>query len=165
MARVTIEDCRKHIPNRFELVILAAQRAKDLSLGMPSLIQKTRDKDPVLALREIAAGRIDCDKLRDLVMSKYMDPMKKIGSGNNKPNIDLEDIFKNLATAISPDMIEMKPEDEYEIENFVEEDDCCKHISDEECVREEEDEEDCIPKLKQQQLDVDVTFTDEDVED
>ncbi len=66
MARVTVEDCRKNLPNRFELVILATQRAKDIALGLPTLIQqKGKDKDTVLALREIAAGVIDCDKLRE----------------------------------------------------------------------------------------------------
>ena len=55
MARVTIEDCIDKLPNRFELVLLAAHRARLLSQGAPLTVDRDRDKDPVVALREIAA--------------------------------------------------------------------------------------------------------------
>jgi DNA-directed RNA polymerase subunit omega len=54
MARVTVEDCVDKIPNRFDLVLLAAQRAREISGGAELTIDRDRDKNPVVALREIA---------------------------------------------------------------------------------------------------------------
>lgn len=165
MARVTIEDCRNYIPNRFELVILAAQRAKDLALGMPPLINKTRDKDPVLALREIAAGRIDHDKLRELVITKNIDPMKRMFSGIKNTTPDLEDIFRDLAGA----SVEAFTPSEDEYEEDIEELDkpILQQNLDDADEDESEDDEQLDPgtSIKQQQFDIDVTFQDEDVED
>ena len=65
MARVTVEDCIAKIPNRFELVVLTAERARNISSGAPLTIERKNDKNPVIALREIAVGNIDIDKLRE----------------------------------------------------------------------------------------------------
>jgi len=65
MARVTVEDCVEEVPNRFELVILAAERAKNIASGAPLMIDRDNDKDPVIALREIATSNIDVDVLRE----------------------------------------------------------------------------------------------------
>ena len=65
MARVTVEDCVVKIPNRFELVMLAAQRARDISSGATITIERDRDKNPVVALREIADETIDLEMLRE----------------------------------------------------------------------------------------------------
>ncbi len=59
MARVTVEDCILNIPNRFELVVVAAQRAKQISAGSPLTVDRDNDKDAVVALREIADKTID----------------------------------------------------------------------------------------------------------
>jgi DNA-directed RNA polymerase subunit omega len=64
MARITVEDCVTRVPNRFELVMLAAQRARDVSAGAPLSIDRDNDKNPVVALREIAEGTVDLDHLR-----------------------------------------------------------------------------------------------------
>ncbi len=70
MARVTVEDCVERIPNRFELVLLAAQRARNLSRGEELTLDRDNDKNPVVALREIAESTIGLDKLHaDLVKS------------------------------------------------------------------------------------------------
>jgi DNA-directed RNA polymerase subunit omega len=70
MARVTVEDCVERIPNRFELVLLAAQRARNLSCGEEITVDRDNDKNPVVALREIAESTISLDKLNsDLVKS------------------------------------------------------------------------------------------------
>lgn len=70
MARVTVEDCVERIPNRFELVLLAAQRARNLSRGEEMTIDRDNDKNPVVALREIAEATIGLDKLEaDLLKS------------------------------------------------------------------------------------------------
>ena len=70
MARVTVEDCVEKIPNRFELVLLAAQRARNISRGEELTIDRDNDKHPVIALREIADETIDLDRIeQDLVKS------------------------------------------------------------------------------------------------
>ena len=70
MARVTVEDCVEKIPNRFELVLLAAQRARNLSRGEELTIERDNDKNPVVALREIAGERVRFDALeQDLIKS------------------------------------------------------------------------------------------------
>lgn len=70
MARVTVEDCVEKVPNRFELVLLAAQRARGLSRGEELTVDRDNDKNPVVALREIADETVSLDGLRnDLVRS------------------------------------------------------------------------------------------------
>ena len=69
MARVTDEDCIEKIPNRFDLVLAAAQRARHISSGNPLTIDRDNDKNPVVALREIADETIDPDKLRDDIVN------------------------------------------------------------------------------------------------
>ena len=65
MARVTVEDCVDKIPNRFDLVMLASHRAREISSGSAITVDRDNDKNPVVALREIADETIDPDKLRD----------------------------------------------------------------------------------------------------
>jgi DNA-directed RNA polymerase subunit omega len=70
MARVTVEDCVERVPNRFELVLLAAQRARNLSRGEELTVERDNDKNPVVALREIADATIALDKIEsDLIKS------------------------------------------------------------------------------------------------
>lgn len=64
MARITVEDCVLRVTNRFELVMLAAQRARDISAGAPLTLERDNDKNPVVALREIADSTVDLDHLR-----------------------------------------------------------------------------------------------------
>ena len=64
MARITVEDCVLRVPSRFELVMLAAQRARDVSAGAPLTLERDNDKNPVVALREIADATVDLDHLR-----------------------------------------------------------------------------------------------------
>jgi DNA-directed RNA polymerase subunit omega len=69
MARVTVEDCVDKIPNRFDLVLLAAQRARQISGGAELLIDRDRDKNPVVALREIAEEMVLPAELNEAVIS------------------------------------------------------------------------------------------------
>ena len=76
MARVTVEDCVDKIPNRYELLMVAAQRAKDVASGSPITVAKDNDKNPVIALREIADGTVSIEELqKSLVMGlqKYVE--------------------------------------------------------------------------------------------
>jgi len=65
MARVTVEDCVDKVPNRFDLVLYAAHRARQLSGGADTLVDRDRDKNPVVALREIAAKELKPDDIRE----------------------------------------------------------------------------------------------------
>ena len=76
MARVTVEDCIDKVDNRFELVLVASHRARMLAAGSPITIDRDRDKNPVVALREIADATVSPDDLReDLIHSlqKYVE--------------------------------------------------------------------------------------------
>lgn len=76
MARVTVEDCIDKIPNRYELLMVAAQRAKDISAGSPITLPRDNDKNPVIALREIADETVSIEELqKSLVMGlqKYVE--------------------------------------------------------------------------------------------
>jgi DNA-directed RNA polymerase subunit omega len=68
MARVTVEDCVVKVPNRFELVLLAAQRAREITSGAPLSIDRDDDKNPVVALREIADETVALDHLKSSVV-------------------------------------------------------------------------------------------------
>ena len=73
MARVTVEDCIDKLPNRFELVLLAAHRARLISQGAPITVERDNDKNPVVALREIADETIVPEDLREV----YIHSMQK----------------------------------------------------------------------------------------
>jgi DNA-directed RNA polymerase subunit omega len=65
MARVTVEDCVLKVPNRFELVMIAAQRARNLGAGATLTVDRDDDKNPVIALREIAEGTVDLEEMEN----------------------------------------------------------------------------------------------------
>ncbi|MCX8500184.1 MAG: DNA-directed RNA polymerase subunit omega [Alphaproteobacteria bacterium] len=88
MARVTVEDCVAKIPNRFELILLAAQRAREIGTGQPSLVEPGSDKNPVIALREIADSNLDLDRLRDSIIRV----MQKV-TERDEPEEEIIDIF------------------------------------------------------------------------
>ena len=92
MARVTVEDCIEKIPNRFDLVVAAAQRSREISNGVPILIERDNDKNPVVSLREIASEAVDPESLEE----RFIRSMQKniIKEDNNSENdISLEDEF------------------------------------------------------------------------
>ena len=75
MARVTVEDCVEKVSNRFELVVYAAQRARNISRGEELTIDRDNDKNPVVALREIAVETVSLTGLRsDLIRSQAREP-------------------------------------------------------------------------------------------
>src|SRR5579864_7088792 len=68
MARVTVEDCVLKVPNRFELVLLAAQRSRDIAAGATLTLERDNDKNPVCALREIADESVPLDGLQNALI-------------------------------------------------------------------------------------------------
>ncbi len=63
MARITVDDCTKYFPNRFELTLAATNRARQIALGATPLVETNKDKPTVIALREIAAGKVGVELL------------------------------------------------------------------------------------------------------
>lgn len=108
MARVTVEDCVEIIPNRFELVLLAARRAREISAGAAITVNKNNDKNPVIALREIADQTVRTSILRDSVIRS----MQRIVF-RDAADEDLENDFLN---ALSDTAINMADDDEDEDE-------------------------------------------------
>lgn len=108
MARVTVEDCILNVPNRFELVLLSAQRAKQISAGNPLTVDRDNDKDAVVSLREIAEKTISLDQLNeDLVQSFFKKPVsdiadKKLLTKGEEIPVEIEEAFKDAAQHIAP---------------------------------------------------------------
>jgi len=71
MARVTVEDCVDKVPNRFELVMLAAHRAREISSGSSITVTRDNDKNPVVSLREIAEETQSADELRERLIESH----------------------------------------------------------------------------------------------
>lgn len=72
MARVTVEDCVDKVPNRFDLVMLAAHRARNIASGSPITVERDNDKNPVVALREIADSTVETDDIRERAIESLM---------------------------------------------------------------------------------------------
>jgi DNA-directed RNA polymerase subunit omega len=93
MARVTVEDCISKVQDRFELVAVAAQRAKEISAGNNVTIERKGEKNTVLSLREIAADKVEVDSLREGIVKSFqkdreINPDHRIMDTDEKP-IDL----------------------------------------------------------------------------
>ena len=89
MARVTVEDCVLKVPNRFELVLLAAQRAREITAGGPLSLDRDDDKNPVVALREIAEETISLDHLKGSVV-RGMQKLVEIDEPEEAPELEFE---------------------------------------------------------------------------
>jgi DNA-directed RNA polymerase subunit omega len=108
MARVTVEDCIMHIPNRFELVIIAAQRAKQIASGTPLTIDRDNDKDAVVSLREIADKTIDIEQMKEesiqsFTKRQYVDHSQHSESAKTS---EVEEMLAEEGAVISDDASE-----------------------------------------------------------
>lgn len=99
MARVTVEDCVVKIPNRFELVLLAAQRARDITSGAPLSLDRDDDKNPVVALREIADETVALDHLKESLV-RGMQKHVEMDEPEEAP--DLEQALFGIADPTGP---------------------------------------------------------------
>jgi DNA-directed RNA polymerase subunit omega len=97
MARVTVEDCVVKVPNRFELVLLAAQRAREVTSGAPLTVDRDDDKNPVVALREIADETILLAQLKDSLVRGMQ---KHIEMDEPEETPDLEQTLFGIADPI-----------------------------------------------------------------
>ena len=91
MARVTVEDCIKKIPNRFDLVVAAAQRSREISNGVAIEIERDNDKNPVVSLREIASEAVDAESLQErFIRSMQKNLIKEDVGSENDPSLEEE---------------------------------------------------------------------------
>ncbi len=91
MARVTVEDCIKKIPNRFDLVVAAAQRSREISNGVAIEIDRNNDKNPVISLREIASEAVDAESLQErFIRSMQKNLIKEVASPENESSLEDE---------------------------------------------------------------------------
>ena len=91
MARVTVEDCVKKIPNRFDLVIAAAQRSREISNGIAIEIDRDNDKNPVVSLREIASEAVDAESLQErFIRSMQKNLIKEENNIEEEESLDEE---------------------------------------------------------------------------
>lgn len=118
MARVTVEDCVQRIPNRFELVMIAAQRGRNIGAGAPLTVDRDNDKNAVVALREIAEGTVDLKELENNLIQSLQKVMeveelpeeemdllaiqRELGPEQSEPRLDEE---------IAEDMLHIEEED------------------------------------------------------
>ena len=107
MARITVEDCVERIPSRFELVMLASQRARDVSAGASLTLDRDNDKNPVVALREIAEDKVELDHLRYELLHGLR-RHAEIGSGEPE---NLQDELDALMPAPDLGQIGQMPDD------------------------------------------------------
>jgi DNA-directed RNA polymerase subunit omega len=106
MARVTIEDCLEKVEDRFELVALAGQRARNIASGSALTIERKGEKDTVISLREIAEGTVEIEPLRkDLVKSHQKEKESiedfTVSPANNNDNIEIDLEEAEIAAAIA----------------------------------------------------------------
>lgn len=87
MARITVEDCVLKVPNRFELVLLAAQRAREVASGSPLTIERDNDKNPVVSLREIADGTIQVDDMYQHLLQNLQKHVEKDEPEEDNPEL------------------------------------------------------------------------------
>jgi DNA-directed RNA polymerase subunit omega len=118
MARVTVEDCVVKVPNRFDLVLLAAQRAREVTSGAPLTVDRDDDKNPVVALREIAESTIELDHLKDNLIRGMQ---KHIEMDEPEEAPELEQTLFGVADPTSP-VVSEDETDEEAIDEELEED-------------------------------------------
>ncbi len=117
MARITVEDCVLKIPNRFDLVLVAAQRARDISAGAALTLDRDNDKNPVVSLREIAEDKVDLDALRQAVVQGLQRHVEQDEPADEDP--DLMTLGEGLGAMKAEDAIARKTLIEEEIADEV----------------------------------------------
>ena len=109
MARVTVEDCIEKIPNRFDLVLTAAQRARNIQKGELLTIDRDDDKNPVIALREIADETIDIHKIEDRIIQS----MQRLNESEEE--VTVSDEVSSTADEDMSDMIGLESIEKLEV--------------------------------------------------
>ena len=127
MARVTVEDCIKKIPNRFDLVIAAAQRSRELSNGIAIEVDRDNDKNPVVSLREIASEAVDSESLQE----RFIRSMQKNLNKEDNNFVEEESLEEEFAAYLNESKSETNINEEFVFNNTRQEDGSFEDISDE----------------------------------
>ena len=101
MARVTVEDCIEKVDNRFELVMMAAQRARKIGSGAPLLVEKDNDKNPVIALREIADDKISTGDMKEALIKTHQRVIEMDDTEDVIDMMDGEAEWNSMASQVS----------------------------------------------------------------
>jgi len=120
MARITVEDCIDKLPSRFELVLVASQRARKLYSGETPTVVTENDKNTVIALREIADSTLTTDEMKENLIQEYQtvtisDEEEKLEI-ETSANIDENDSISNASQEIEEEMIDLVKSEDSEIE-------------------------------------------------
>jgi len=120
MARVTVEDCVIKVPNRFDLVLMAAQRAREIKSGAVLTVERDNDKNPVVALREIAEETVNVDDLNDALIRSMQRHVEIDEPEEEQQDFDMSVVEMGLGdgdeTMIAVDALGQSQEDEDEAE-------------------------------------------------
>ena len=122
MARITVEDCIDKIPSRFELVLIASQRARKLYTGDQATVEKENDKNTVIALREIEEETIPLDEMKESLINDYQTvPMLEL---EEKDGVEIEDKTPNdeFAEAVEKEIRSLKSAEDKKLEEQYKED-------------------------------------------
>jgi DNA-directed RNA polymerase subunit omega len=119
MARVTVEDCVLRVPNRFELVMLAAHRARDIAAGAPLTLDRDNDKNPVVALREIADQTVGVDHLKEALVKG----MQKMVEADEPEEEEMDAMAAQQLAATGVEIAPMAAEEDAEDEELLPEGD------------------------------------------
>ncbi len=128
MARVTIEDCIKVVPSRFELVVLGAQRTREIaSYGQDATTEKRHNKEVVTALREIATGFVSPDALRESIIKKhqnkkFISEVDVVDEAEDGFGDEIAETLASLSVAVSSSSISDEEDDGYSEEMDLSED-------------------------------------------
>ena len=145
MARITVEDCIDKIPSRFELVLIASQRARKLYTGDQATVEKENDKNTVIALREIEEETIPLDEMKESLINDYQTvPMIEVEENDGleledkAPNDDYDD----FDDAVKKEIKSLESEEEKKLEEQHKEDE--NHVNEKDQV----DEKDIVEENK-----------------
>lgn len=117
MARVTVEDCIEKLPNRFELVMVAAQRARKIGSGAALTVDRDNDKNPVVALREIAESTVDIEDLKEEIIRGKQRIIALDDDGEDVvDSMEGEEEWKAMARGAGPISMDSDDEDEDDAE-------------------------------------------------
>ena len=121
MARITVEDCIDKFPSRFELVLVASQRARKLYSGDNATVKKDNDKNTVIALREIADSTISIEDMKENLIQEYQtvtisDEEEENLEIETSINIDKNDSISNASQEIEKEMVDLVKSEDSEIE-------------------------------------------------
>lgn len=127
MARVTVEDCILKVPNRFDLVMLAAQRARDIASGAQLTLERDKDKNPVVALREIAEETVDLSHLADALIKGHQRQIEFDEPEEELPDFELPQVPGELG-APGERSAEAEPDEDESAEDDAEPDETADRL-------------------------------------